>query len=279
MRLLGHRAHQQQVQAVVEHALAPARFEDRLDAVHPFGLELADLFAGLLGRLGRAHQLRLHGVLDGGRQVLDELGAVAALGGEHGSADEKLRAELGAIGDGFAQLERSVQAIAHAARRGDAAIEQGGGGARHGLFDVVILRVGGDAAGSREMDVRIDQAGQQRLARAFHHLGFQLFGIRRRAFVDGGDLAVANQHGAVFDDLAIAREDARVADEEDAGALQIAVQRGVVAEVFLAVGLPRAHQDERRRAPRSPRAYCAAGSFLPSPSGRAARRGTGRAPW
>ena len=246
VRLFGHRAHQQKVQPVVEHAIAPARFENRLDAVHPFGLEFANLLAGLLGRLGSAQQLRLHSVLNRGRQVLYELGAVSALGGEHGSADEKLRAELGAVGDGFPQLEGSVQAVAYAARRGDSAIEQGGGGARHGLFDIVILGICGDAAGSREMDVRIDQAGQQRLARALHHLGFQLFGVRRRAFVDGGDLAVANQYGPVFDHLAIAREDARVADQEDAGALQIAVKRGIISQMVLAVGFPRAHQDEWR---------------------------------
>ena len=279
VRLFGHGAHQEQVQTVVEHAIAPAGFQDRLDAVNSPGLEFADLFAGFLGRLGRAHQLRLHGVLDGGRKVLDELGAVAALGGEHGSADEKLRAEPGAIGDRFAQLEGSVQAIAHAARRGDAAIEQGGGGARHVLFEVVILTVRRDAAGSRQMNMGIDQAGQQSLARALHHLRLELIGIGRGAFVDGGDLAVADQHGAVLDDLAIAGEDARVADQERAGALQIAVQRGVVAQMLLAIRFPRAHHDERRQHGDHPELVARRGSFLPSPSGRAARPGTVRGRW
>ena len=99
------RADQQQIQAVVQHSLAPSGLQDRFDAVDPFGLQFAHLFAGLLGRLRRAHQLRLYGVLDGGRQMLDELGAMATLGGEHGSADEELRAQLGAVGDRFPQLE------------------------------------------------------------------------------------------------------------------------------------------------------------------------------
>ena len=179
----------------------------------------------------------------------------------------------------LAQLERSVQAIAHAARGGHAAIQQCGGGVRHGLLDVVILRVGGDAAGGRQVHVRVDQAGQQRLAGALDDLGLQLVGIRRGAFVDLGDLAVAHQHGAVLDHFAVADKDARVPDQEHAGALQVAIERGVLPQMLLAVGLARAHQRRTAPAPRAPRACCAAGSSLPFPSGRVGWPGTGRARW
>ena len=97
------------------------------------------------------------------------------------------------------------------------------------------------------MDVRIDQTGQQGFACALHHIGLESFGIGSRAFEDRGDLAVANQHRPVFNHLAVAREDARVSDQEDAGALQVAIKRRIVAQMFLTVRLPRAHQHERRQ--------------------------------
>ena len=116
---------------------------------------------------------------DASGTVRSELRAVAAFGSEHGAADGEHRPQAAAGGDLRAEFARSVQAIAYAARRGDAAVEQGGGGVRHGLVGVVILGGVRNAAGARQVYVYVDEAGQQRFAGAFHHFGAQVIGVRR----------------------------------------------------------------------------------------------------
>ncbi len=102
-------------------------------------------------------------------------------------------------------------------------------------------------------------------------------GIGRGALlVDAVDLAVAHQHAAVLDDLAIAGEDARVANQKSAGALQGArTEASFLADVLFAVGLIAAHDRETARARPAPTACCAAEFSGPFPSGRAAPRERG----
>ena len=103
-------------------------------------------------------------------------------------------------------------------------------------------------AGRAQVHVHVDQPRQQRLARAFHHIGADLIGIRPGALLkDLVDLAVAHQHRAVLDHLAVAHEDARIANQKRARALQVAEQRLVLAEVLLAVGAIASHHQERRQ--------------------------------
>jgi hypothetical protein len=148
--LFGNGARQQQVQAIEEHALAPS-LQNGLDAVHSRSLQTAHLPARLLRRFRNAHDLRLDRVLDGTGKAFQELGAVPALGRKHRAADEELRTQFAAGSDPLAELERRIQTIAHAARRGHAAVEQCSGRVRQGLLRIVVRGRRGYAARRREM--------------------------------------------------------------------------------------------------------------------------------
>ncbi len=87
-----HGAGEQQIETIEEHAVAPSGFENGFDAVDAGALQFVHLLARFLGRLGRADELRGDGGAHRLRDVAREFRAVAAFGGEHGAADEKLRA-------------------------------------------------------------------------------------------------------------------------------------------------------------------------------------------
>ena len=96
------------------------------------------------------------------------------------------------------------------------------------------------------MHVHIDQPRQQRLARAFDHVGAQLAGVGTGAIEDVGDLAVVHQHAGVLLHRAIAEEEAGVANQKVAGAREVAHDGLVLADVLLGMRAPAAHDDEGR---------------------------------
>jgi len=63
------------------------------------------------------------------------------------------------------------------------------------------------------MNVNINEAGKDGFARGFDGFGVNSFGIGASAFLDCGDLSAANQHGTIFDHLAVADEDASAANQ------------------------------------------------------------------
>ena len=71
--------------------------------------------------------------------------------------------------------------------------------------------------------MHVDQTGQHRLAGGVDRLGVQRFRVRKTSFVDIVDLAVAHQHRAGLDHLAVADKDARILNQPvmSAGALAI----------------------------------------------------------
>ena len=124
MRFLSHRARDQQIQPIEQHPLAPTGFENCLNAIHTRGFQFAHLATGLIRGLRRAHQLRFHHLLHRPRHIANELGPVPALSGKHRTAQEQLRPQLAALRDLRAYFEGCIQAVARAARRGHAAIQQ-----------------------------------------------------------------------------------------------------------------------------------------------------------
>jgi len=155
-------------------------------------------------------------------------------------------AEFAAGGDLAAEFEGRIEAVAGAAGGCYTAIEQRRVVARHGFLDVEFVVGAGHAARRRDVDVRVDQAGQQRLARTLHDIGAEAAGVGNGAIVDIDDFAVVHEHAGVLLDRAIAEEHARVFDEERAGALEIAHDGGVLADVLLGVGANAAHDQEGR---------------------------------
>ncbi len=104
MGFVRHGAGEQEVEAVVEHAVAPSRFEDGFNAIHARALQFVHLLARFLRRLRRADDLRGDGRADSLRHVAGEFGAVAAFRGEHGAANEELRAQFRAA----SRLQRAL---------------------------------------------------------------------------------------------------------------------------------------------------------------------------
>ena len=95
------------------------------------------------------------------------------------------------------------------------------------------------------MHVHVDQAGQQRLASGLDRVGAQRLGVGRGTREDFGNLAVLDQHGALIDYGAIAQEQARIADQSGAAALDVAAQNLRFGDIGLGVHLPGAQDDER----------------------------------
>src|SRR5260370_391534 len=121
---------------------------------------------------GRSRRL----VLPLAGRVREVLGAVAGFGGEERTAYEELRGEAAAGVCEFADFESFIEGVTCTLDGGDPRVEVGFEGS-----EVVMLPVGvggaAEAARGHEMDVHVDEAGQDGLTRGFDGVGIEGFGI------------------------------------------------------------------------------------------------------
>src|SRR5262245_57783115 len=111
--------------------------KDRLDGIHPRGLQLAHLRAGLVRRFWHAEKLLLQLLpvdSDSGREIF---GAVAAFRGEHWAADEQITHQPLAGASLRAKLQRRVQSVAYAPHSRHATVEVRSQVVAHRLLRIV----------------------------------------------------------------------------------------------------------------------------------------------
>src|SRR5579885_1248941 len=153
--------------------IRPPTFEDRLDSIHSVLLERVDLLLRFIGGFGETDELLFEALLHLFRHVLDVFRAVAAWSCEHRADGEQLGSELLAGSDRCPVSKHCVGCVAHALYGRDATVEIGG---KFAINELIALGVFGGvlpkSARRPEMDMDVDQPGEQSLSGGIDHTGF-----------------------------------------------------------------------------------------------------------
>ena len=143
-------------------------------------------------------------------------GAVTAGRCEERADEEEFGSEfLAAVGEA-ADGEDGIERVACALHSGDAGVEIGSEFTAHHFGGVVFAPVFEETAGRAEMDMGINQAGEDCFAGSFHEVGIHGFLVGDVAVIDLFNFPVLHENGSVLDDVAVADKDAGVADQRSA---------------------------------------------------------------
>ena len=94
------------------------------------------------------------------------------------------------------------------------------------------------------MNVNVNQPGKDRLADSFDHFCSYRLGIRSSSVIHFGNFSVSDQHGSIFNDLAVADEDARSSNQISVAAGKLPVQNFRLRDAAAGMHLPRAQQQK-----------------------------------